>query len=176
MKIQLKRELQGSILDIGGGGEAVIGRLYGQQVTAIDILHEELDEAPDCCTKILMDARELSFPDHSFDNITAFYSLLFMLREDQEKAIMEAARVLRAEGQMHIWDAAFPSAYPEAFEANLELDLEGSRLQTSYGILKMEGQSESDMIQMAKNAGLTLLQSDSAEGHFHLCFRKDRHA
>ena len=28
MKIILKKELSGRILDIGGGGEAVIGRLY----------------------------------------------------------------------------------------------------------------------------------------------------
>lgn len=34
--IQLNRELAGKILDIGGGGEGIIGRLYGRQVTAID--------------------------------------------------------------------------------------------------------------------------------------------
>lgn len=36
MKIALKKELTGSILDIGGGGEGIIGRLYGSRVTAID--------------------------------------------------------------------------------------------------------------------------------------------
>ena len=34
--IILKHELEGSILDIGGGGEGTIGRLYGTQVIAID--------------------------------------------------------------------------------------------------------------------------------------------
>ena len=33
------------MLDIGGGGEGVIGRLYGRQVVAIDNRQEELDEA-----------------------------------------------------------------------------------------------------------------------------------
>lgn len=37
MKVGIKNELTGRILDIGGGGERVIGRAYGAQVTAIDI-------------------------------------------------------------------------------------------------------------------------------------------
>ena len=43
--IKLQADLRGSILDIGGGGEGVIGRLYGRQVVAIDNRQEELDEA-----------------------------------------------------------------------------------------------------------------------------------
>ena len=46
MKIVLQKELQGKILDIGGGGEGIIGRLYGPQVIAIDYRQDELDEAP----------------------------------------------------------------------------------------------------------------------------------
>lgn len=60
--IQVNRELQGKILDIGGGGEGIIGRVYGAQVVAIDNRQEELDEAPDGFEKILMDASRLSFP------------------------------------------------------------------------------------------------------------------
>ena len=36
MKLTLEKELCGSILDIGGGGEGIIGRLYKSAVTAID--------------------------------------------------------------------------------------------------------------------------------------------
>lgn|GEM_PF-1587750 len=39
------------ILDLGGGGEGVIGQLRGRQVTAVDIRQEELDEAPAGPTK-----------------------------------------------------------------------------------------------------------------------------
>ena len=70
MTIEIKEKLTGSILDIGGGGEAVIGQIYKDRVTAIDNCKEELEEAPDCCSKQLMDATELSFPDDSFDNVT----------------------------------------------------------------------------------------------------------
>ena len=35
MHIILKKEITGSVLDVGGGGEGVIGRIYKEQVTAI---------------------------------------------------------------------------------------------------------------------------------------------
>ena len=62
--LTLNRELNGKILDIGGGGEGVIGRLYTNQVVAIDIRQEELDEAPTGFEKILMDATQLDFKDN----------------------------------------------------------------------------------------------------------------
>lgn len=46
MRLVLKKELEGAILDVGGGGEGVIGRIYGPRVVAIDNRQEELDEAP----------------------------------------------------------------------------------------------------------------------------------
>ena len=73
MTVEMKSDLNGSILDIGGGGEAVIGQIYGGRVTAVDNCQEELDGAPDCCTKLLADAEELPFPDASFDNVTFFW-------------------------------------------------------------------------------------------------------
>ena len=45
----LTQELTGSILDVGGGGEGIIGRRYGSAVTVIDNRQEELDEAPCSC-------------------------------------------------------------------------------------------------------------------------------
>ena len=79
--LTLNRELNGKILDIGGGGEGVIGRLYTNQVVAIDIRQDELDEAP-----------------------TGFEKIMFMSAEDQKRAISEAARVLVNGGEVHIWD------------------------------------------------------------------------
>ena len=37
--------LEGRLLDIGGGGEGIIGRLGGDRVIAIDASHRELEEA-----------------------------------------------------------------------------------------------------------------------------------
>ena len=173
MMIRLNKDIQGSILDIGGGGEGIIGRLYREQVTAIDKEQEELDEAPDCCSKILMDARSLLFQDNSFDNVTSFYSFMFMLQEDQERVFDEAARVIRAGGYMHIWDAAFHSAYPEPFVAELSIVLGDNLINVSYGIIKNEGQSSYSIIKPANAAGLRLIRSAYTDGHFYLCFMKE---
>lgn len=54
--VVMKREIQGSILDIGGGGEGIIGRLYDPQVLAVDNRQDELDETPETFKKALMDA------------------------------------------------------------------------------------------------------------------------
>lgn len=101
MIIEIKKDLIGSVLDVGGG-EAVIGQVYGKNVIAIDNCQEELNDAPDCCNKQLMDATKLSYLDDSFDNVTFFYSLMYMTKETQRKAICEASRVLRTGGLIRI--------------------------------------------------------------------------
>ena len=97
MKLILKNELCGSILDIGGGGEGVIGRVYKEAVTAIDNMQEELDEAPDCCKKLLMNATALDFCDKSFDNVTFFYSLMVYEHGNKSKGCFGS--ISRAEGK-----------------------------------------------------------------------------
>lgn len=173
IKIHLYRELQGSILDIGGGGEGIIGRVYGAQVTAIDNRQEELDEAPDCCKKILMNAEDLAFPDRTFDNVTFFYSLMYMDKETQEKALGEAARVLKQGKQLVIWDTAIDSAYPEPFLAELAVDANGEAVHTTYGVIKDDGAQDSGrFIAFCREKGLELTEKEENGTDFQLCFRK----
>ena len=170
-EIRLRRELQGSILDIGGGGEGVIGQIYGSQVTAIDNRQEELDEAPDCCQKILMDAEALAFPNGSFDNVTFFYSLMYMGKETQKKALGEAARVLKQGKQLVIWDTAIDSAYPEPFLVELEIDANGKRIHTTYGVVKSDGaQDSSRFIDLCREIGLELVEKKETGADFRLFF------
>lgn len=68
--VVLGKDLKGSILDIGGGGEGFIGRAYGEQVVAIDHSQEELDEAPNGFEKVLMDATDLKYESCHFDNVS----------------------------------------------------------------------------------------------------------
>ncbi|NIV40215.1 MAG: methyltransferase domain-containing protein, partial [Anaerolineae bacterium] len=83
-------ESTGFILDIGGGGEGIIGLLKGQEVIALDLRKEELEEAPPGPLKIVMDAKELQFLDGAFGTATAFFSLMYLKsREDQQKVLAE---------------------------------------------------------------------------------------
>ncbi|MCR5811793.1 MAG: class I SAM-dependent methyltransferase [Lachnospiraceae bacterium] len=119
------KELHGHILDIGGGGEGVIGRVYGPLVTAIDNSPEELAEAPEGFEKLVMDACNMRFPDASFDHVTAFYSFLFISKDRHAQVISEITRVLRPGGELHIWDCEVASAYPEPFTVELDIDANG---------------------------------------------------
>ena len=170
--LSLRKELTGSILDVGGGGEGVIGRLYGPSVTIIDHCQEELDEAPCSCPKLLMDAASLAFADASFENVTFFYSLMYMNRPVQSAALSEAVRVLKPGGRLLLWDCEITSAYPEPFLAELDIRWAQERICTTYGIVKPDPQSMEDFLNLCRGNGLTLLKTETASGHFYLEFRK----
>ena len=80
-------EASGYVLDIGGGGEGIIGILKGEQVIAIDPNKRELEEAADGPLKIVMDARDLQFLDGSFETVTAFFTLMYLKSADAYKQV-----------------------------------------------------------------------------------------
>ena len=172
MMIELDRSLKGKILDIGGGGEGVIGRIYRQQVIAIDNRQEELDEAPDVCAKMLMDATALRFGECEFDHVTAFYSMMYMTGEEQRGAIQEASRVLKPGGCLHIWDAVIRCAYPDPFVASLDIDADGTLLHTAYGVVKKDSQDMELFVDLCREAGMTLVKKAIASDQFYLLFCK----
>ncbi|MGN0778369.1 MAG: class I SAM-dependent methyltransferase [Aristaeellaceae bacterium] len=172
MHITLEKNLFGTILDIGGGGEGIIGRIYGEQVTAIDICPEELEESQAVCHKLVMDATAMTFPDSSFDHVTSFYTLMYMTAEQQCAALREAYRVLNTGGMLHVWDAAFPAPYPEPYLAELSIDAAGMPVHTTYGVVKCDGQSADGIAVMAKAAGFMLVGYTEQEKHFFLRFAK----
>lgn len=171
--IDLSPTLTGTILDVGCGGEGIIGRLYGDAVIGIDSWQQELDEAPDGFSKQLMDATALEFDNDTFDHVTFFYSLMYMTAEEQQKAIAEAARVLKPDGEVHIWDCDIASAYPKPFCVDLTVQLPSEQISTSYGIVKMDAQSKSSILQMCRESGLALVFKHSEDIHFDLHLKKE---
>jgi ubiquinone/menaquinone biosynthesis C-methylase UbiE len=126
----------GYVLDIGGGGEGIIGRLKPSQVVAIDLYKRELEESPAGPLKIVMDATDLKFLDASFDTVTAFYSLMYMRAEVQKKVFAEAARVLKPGGRWLIWDAVIPAAVDSDTKGPafyFEFKLPKETVRTGYG-------------------------------------------
>lgn len=103
-------ESPGLILDVGGGGEGIIGRLKGQQVIAIDASRKELEDAPPGPLKIVMDARSLQFLDCSFYTATSFFTLMYVQDEDHEQIFREVFRILMPGGRFLIWEANLPSS------------------------------------------------------------------
>lgn len=172
MKISLKKELEGSILDIGGGGEGVIGQIYGKQVIAIDNRQEELEETVGECEKRLMDATNLQFETAAFDHVTSFFTLMYMDKASQKQAINEAVRVLKPGGLLHIWDTDIESAYPEPFLVELDIDAAGKQIQTTYGIGKSDGQDMDFFISLCEADGMMLMEQKSDSGYFYLKLKK----
>lgn len=172
-KLRLEKNLTGPILDLGGGGEGVIGRIYGQQVVAIDNRQEELDEAPDGPKKLLMDATALIFEDASFQHVTAFFSFLYMSHTTQAQAIAQAARVLRPGGSLHIWDSEVSSAFPAPFLMELDIDAAGVAVHTTYGIVKERAAQDAGyFLPLGQAAQLKLMDRQEHDGWFYLRFVK----
>ena len=171
--IILKRDIAGRILDLGGWGEGVIGRVYGRAVTAIDIRPDELEDAPGDFERICMDARQLELPDGCFDAVTAFYFLMYLFPEDRGAVFSEAARVLKSGGRMYVWDAAYRSAFPEPHLVELSIDAAGERIGTTYGVLG-EGMclSRDDVLSRAAEAGLAPAEARAGGVHFYLVFER----
>ena len=114
--IELKPlETEGFILDVGGGGEGIIGKLNGKQVIAIDTNERELAETQNEALKVVMDAAELKFLPKSFHMCTAFFSLMYIAKSEYSKVFREVQRTLRDNGRFLIWDVRIPVA-EEAFE------------------------------------------------------------
>jgi SAM-dependent methyltransferase len=128
---------EGFTLDIGGGGEGIIGQLKGAQVVAIDPIRRELAESPAGPLKIVMDGSELKFLDAAFQNVTAFFSFMFMPLDLHEKVIGEAYRVLAPGGHFRVWDVVVPpkEAHTEKFFAfDLAVSLPDRQISTGYGL------------------------------------------
>lgn len=168
---------QGYILDIGGGGEGVIGQLMGSDVVAIDYQEEELLEAAEGPLKIIMDARDLQFLDGAFQTVTAFFSLMYLKsREDQQQVFLEISRVMKPGGIFHLWDIDLgdrPDTEHEIFIVHLEYVIDGEAHRTGYGS-RWPGDARSlDYYQaLAKEAGLDTLESERAGETFYLKLAK----
>lgn len=127
----------GMILDLGGGGEGIIGRLEGDRVMAIDRRIDELEEAPAGPYKIVMDMTRLAVGDEQFTAVTAFFSLMYVRGEEQLRTVLaEAHRVLKPGGSLLVWEGALPTRLSEDHDAvviQLDIQLPQETVRTGYG-------------------------------------------
>ena len=127
------------ILDIGGGGEGIIGRIKGRQVVAIDNRKPELEGTISDALKLVMDAKELQFLENSFGTVTIFFTLMYMPLEDLDKIFSEIARVLKPGGELLMWDVKVE--VPADLDSKIKYFLvpltvtfpDGTKNETGYG-------------------------------------------
>ncbi len=163
---------EGWMLDVGGGGEGVIGQLKGAQVVAIDLLEKELAEAPDGPLKVVMDARELRFLDNTFATATAFFSLIYLRTEaDVSQVLGEVYRVLQPGGRFRVWGMEMP-ARPQGAEKDLiavpvAVRLPQGEISTAYGCWWYEVPRTLDATRTLAEAAGFVVDTQAIEGHVY---------
>ncbi len=166
----------GWILDIGGGGEGVIGRIKGKQVVAIDLFSWGLRRTPPGPLKLVMDATDLKFLDASFATVTSFFTLMYMQPDQQEKALREAFRVLQPGGRIRVWDAELPTSPDPRKDLAVfpfRFLLPAGTVETGYGTLFPKHPWNLDYYRrVAAAAGFTIEESQRVGRTFRLVARK----
>lgn len=172
-------KLNGRILDIGGGGEGVIGQLKGSNVVAIDLRKSELEESLEAgdkeSLKIIMDAKDLKFLDNSFDTVTAFFSLMYIPKKDHEQIFKEIYRVLNVNGEFFLWDLTIPknTKNKHIYVIPIKVQIKDKKIITGYGTRWNKEQNLEYFLDLIKKVGFTISEQKQEEEYFFLRFKKN---
>lgn len=168
-------EAQGFILDLGGGGEGIIGRLKGKQVVAIDPDRGELAEAAEGPLKVMMDATDLKFLDASFEVVTSFFTLMYIEPSAHQQVFEETHRVLAPDGRFLIWDVRLPPRPDDKDVAVIPLSvaLPSGEIDTGYGALWPDEPLDlAHYVTLTEDAGFKIVEQREPGHTFYLELRK----
>lgn len=176
-KIDLSNiKLNGKILDIGGGGQGIIGQFKGEKVVAIDHNKSELEDSPSTRDlKIIMDARELMFLENTFETVTAFFTFMYIPVKEHKKIFEEIHRVLKSNGEFALWDVIIPNKgndKRDIFFIRLEVKIEEKYHDAGYGVLWDKEQDMNYYSSLGRRLGFETLESKEENDTFYLRFRK----
>ena len=160
---------EGFILDVGGGGEGIIGKLNGAQVIAIDVQEKELEETKNKALKVIMDASELKLLPNSFHLCTAFFSLMYIPKRKHLKVFQEVYRVLTENGRFAVWDVRIPASKRKfrTFIVPVRVKLPDEVVETGYGV-KWQIQDLEYYKELAQQARFKVVGGWSNEEIFYL--------
>lgn len=176
-KLALENNIQGEkILDIGGGGEGVIGGIYGRKVIAVDKRQDELDAAAEGPIKMVMDASNLTFKDKNFDAATSFFTMMFIDKDDHKKVFDEVYRVLKNGSNFILWDAVIPKeddSKKDIFLIELEIATPNGLIETSYAVMKKNNEQDIKYFKkLGKKAGFKIESEEDYDKTFKIVFKK----
>jgi len=168
--------LEGLILDIGGGGQGVIGQFKKDKVIAIDHNKRELEEAPEGGLKIIMDAGELKFLNNTFDTVTSFFTFMYIPKSEHQKIFKEIYRVLKKDGNLVLWDVIIPkreNQIYEMFSLPLKIKTNDKELDAGYGVFWGKKEQNSEYFQeLSKKVGFSEVEFISDDQIFYLRVKK----
>lgn len=168
--------LEGLILDIGGGGQGVIGQFKKDKVIAIDHNKRELEEAPEGGLKIIMDAGELKFLNNTFDTVTSFFTFMYISKSEHQKIFKEIHRVLKKDGNLVLWDAIIPkrgNRTQEMFSLPLKIKINAIELDAGYGVFWGKKEQNLEYFQkLSKKVGFSEVEFISDDQIFYLRAKK----
>lgn len=167
----------GYILDVGGGGEGVIGQLEGSRVVAIDKRKDELEEASiGEYLRIIMDATDLKFLDSSFSLATSFFSMMYMDTDTKQKVFKEVYRILKSDGELLLWDLTVPDQFDTSkrvYAIMLKIHLPDRVIETGYGCPWARRTQDIEMSKkMASDIGFEVVEESVKDVTFFLRLRK----
>ena len=168
--------LEGLILDIGGGGQGVIGQFKKDKVIAIDHNERELEEAPEGGLKIIMDAGELKFLNNTFDTVTSFFTFMYIPKSEHQKIFKEIHRVLKKDGNLVLWDVIIPKRENQIhamFSLPLKIKINDIELDAGYGVFWGKKEQNLEYFQkLSKKVGFSEVEFISDDQIFYLRVKK----
>ncbi|MFW9895407.1 MAG: class I SAM-dependent methyltransferase [Candidatus Thorarchaeota archaeon] len=167
--------MEGRILDIGGGGEGIIGQVKKEEVIAIDKKKSELEEAKDTgYLKIIMDAKDLKFLDDTFDTVTAFFSLMYVPVKDHKKIFQEIKRVLKNGGEFLLWDVNMPEKSSQSknlFGIYLTVQIPDKLIETGYVVRWIRRKDANHYKEIAQSIGFETIEQKIEKDIFFIRFK-----
>jgi ubiquinone/menaquinone biosynthesis C-methylase UbiE len=165
---------KGFILDIGGRGEGIVGKLNGEQVIAIDTSEKELEETRNEALKVIMDVTDLKFLPESFDACTAFFSLMYIPTNKHLKVFRETYRVLKNQGKFFLWDVRIPEKRGDyrVFTVRLKVRLLNEEIETGYGTKWDKTQNIEYFKELAQKTKFRIIDERSKNEIFYLEMQK----
>jgi ubiquinone/menaquinone biosynthesis C-methylase UbiE len=170
-KVSLEKQ-EGSVLDVGGGGEGTIAKACGRETVCVDIKKGEILEARSrgaVANWVLCDACSMPFREGVFDVVTFFFSLMYIKTLEKKHAvIVEVRRVLKSSGSIYLWDAIIREK-PDLSVVFVETLLPDKRkIYTGYGVRgKEEKEQNLELLsKLAFEAGFKVTRTESHKNWF----------